>query len=177
MSAPRVPGGRGAVLTPPCGTEVNVYDLDLGTREYACDCGENHAVVMDVHPPTRFFPQFLVEVLEETIEPTDEFDSFGTPHLMGMVMDEFPNAVTTETVAEDGEVGYALVWVTDFNDRRLHEIVVELVVELMEHAVSHADDESAMERFESEMLDFDPEEFVTIYRNERDFEHATDSFP
>jgi len=41
-----------------------------------------------------------------------------------------------------------MAWVTEFDSRRLHEIVVELVVELMEHAVSHADDDEALSAFE-----------------------------
>jgi len=36
-----------------------------------------------------------------------------------------------------------MAWVTEFDSRRLHEIVVGFVVELMEHAVSHADDDEA----------------------------------
>jgi hypothetical protein len=58
--------------------------------------------------------------------------------------------------------------VTDFDARRLHEVVVELVVELMEHAVSHAEDDSLLEEFESQMLDFDVSAFVEQYRAQRD---------
>ncbi|PSP79700.1 hypothetical protein BRC81_04150 [Halobacteriales archaeon QS_1_68_20] len=170
MAEPRVPGGQEAVLAPSCGEEVRVIELDMGMREYPCSCGNDHAVVTDVHPPSRFLPEFLVEVLEETVETEDEFDSFGTPHLMGVVMEEFPEAVAVEDVSEDGEVGFALVWMTDFDSRRLHEIVVELVVELMEHAVSHADDDDAVAAFEEEMLSFDVEEFVDQYRQDRNFE-------
>jgi hypothetical protein len=170
MVEPRVPGGQGAALSLPCGEEVHVHDVDVGMREYPCTCGERHAVVTDVHPPTRFFPPFLVEVLEGTVETDDEFESFGTPHLMGMVLEEFPGQVAVEDVSEDGEVGYAILWMTDFDSRRLHEIVVELVVELMEHAVSHADDESAVSEFERRMLEFDPADFVDQYRAERNFD-------
>jgi len=60
--------------------------------------------------------------------------------------------------------------VTEFDSRRLHEIVVELVVELMEHAVSHADDDEALSAFEQEMVEFDVAEFVDQYRAERDLE-------
>lgn len=169
MSEPRVPGGRGAELHLPCGESVNVHDLDMGMREYDCSCGERHAVVTDVHPPSRFVPEFLVEVLRGTIDTDDDLGEFGTPHVMGVVMEEFPGEVVSENVEEDPDVGYALVWVADFDSRRLHEIVVELLVELMEHAVSHAADDDAMTRFEEDMLDFDVSEFVEQYRRERDF--------
>lgn len=173
MAEPGVPGGRGAELSLPCGESVFVSELDMGMREYSCACGDRHAVVTDVHPLTRFFPDFLVEVLVETIETTDEeWDEFTTPHMMAIVMEEFPDKVVVEDVAADGDVGFALVWVTDFSARRLHEIVVELVVELMEHAISHAEDETAMTYFEREMLSFDVEEFVEEYREQRDFERT-----
>ena len=175
MSEPRVPGGQGAVLSLPCGEEVGVRDLDVGLREYGCACGDRHAVVTDAHPPSRFFPEFLVEVLEATVDTDDEFDSFGTPHLLGIVMEEFPAKVAVEDASDDGQVGYALVWVTDFDARRLHEIIVELVVELMEHAVSHAEDDDAVSEFEREMLEFDVEAFVDQYRAQRDFEDEFDT--
>ena len=89
---------------------------------------------------------------------------------MGIVLEEFPDRVESVDVTDDQDVGYALLWVTDFDARALHEAVVELVVELMEHAVSHADDESAMREFEEEMLAFDVEAFVTQYRAERDID-------
>lgn len=170
MSEPRVPGSRGSDLELPCGETVSVHDFDMGMREYACRCGEQHAVVLDVHPPSRFFPEFLVEVLRETIEPAgDEFDEFGTVHVMGIVLEEFPEDVATESLEENQDVGYSAVWVTSFEPRRLHEIIVELVVELMEHAVSHAEDDEAMGQFEQEMLEFDVSEFVKEYRANRDF--------
>jgi hypothetical protein len=65
--------------------------------------------------------------------------------------------------------------VTDFDSRRLHEVVVELLVELMEHAVSHAEDDAVMDEFEEQMLQFDVEEFVEQYRAQRDFEDRHDS--
>jgi len=169
MAEPRVPGGRGAELDLPCGESVHVHDLDMGMREYDCDCGETHAVVTDVHPPSRFVPEFLVDVLRATIDTDDDLGEFGTPHVMGVVLEEFPGEVVSENVEDDQDVGYALLWLTDFDSRRLHEIVVELVVELMEHAVSHADDDGAMAQFEDDMLDFDVAEFVEQYRRERDF--------
>ena len=169
MTEPRVPGGRGAELDPPCGETRRVRSLDLGMREFDCPCGDSHAVVMDVHPAERFLPDFLVDVLREAVETTsEEMPEFGTAHLMGIVLEEFPEAVVSEDVSDDGEVGCGIVWVADFDARRLHEIVVELVVELMEHAVSHADDESAVRDFESEMLNFDVSAFVEQYRAERD---------
>lgn len=177
MGEPRVPGGRGADVSLPCGETINVRELDLGLRQFDCRCGETHAVVADVHPLTRFFPEFLVAVLEETIDTDDEFDSFSTAHLMGVVYEEFPEVVVSEDTSEDGEVGYSMVWITDFDGRRLHEISVELMVELMEHAISHADDDAAISEFEEQMLQFDVGEFVEEYRSDRDFEDETGRFP
>ncbi|MFB6171851.1 MAG: DUF5815 family protein [Haloarculaceae archaeon] len=174
MAEPRVPGGRGADLDLPCGQTIAVHDLDMGMREIACACGERHAVVTDVHPLSRFVPEFLVDVLRATIEPADGDDEFSIRHLMGIVMEEFPESVVAEDVSDDGQVGYALVWVSDFDARRLHEIVVELLVELMEHAVSHAEDDAATSEFEEQMLEFDVAEFVDQYRRERDFETEHD---
>ena len=147
----------------------------MGVREFECECGGTHAVVQDVHPPSRFFPESLVGVLRETIEPEDDFDEFDTIHLMGVVLEEFPSDISVTDVSDDGSVGYSMVWVTEFDARRLHEIVVELVVELMEHAVSHADDQNAVQEFEQQMLEFDVAEFVEAYRAQRDFtdEHDT----
>ncbi|MFB6108791.1 MAG: DUF5815 family protein [Haloplanus sp.] len=171
MTNPGVPGGGPRELDLPCGRSVRPADLDLGMREFECECGETHAVVMDVHPPERFLPEFLVDLLRETVETTsEEMPEFDTPHLMGVVMEEFPSDVAVADCSDDGEVGYALLWVTDFDSRRLHEVVVELVVELMEHAVSHADDEAAIQQFETQMLDFDVSEFVEQYRAERDLD-------
>ena len=171
MAQPRVPGGRGEELDLPCGETKRVRSLDLGLREFDCPCGEAHAAVMDVHPPERFLPDFLVEVLREAIETTSEdMPEFGTPHLMGIVLEEFPRRVVSADVSDDGVVGAGIVWVTDFDSRRLHEIIVELVVELMEHAVSHAEDDAAISEFEAKMLDFDVAEFVEQYRAQRDFE-------
>ncbi|RLM57075.1 hypothetical protein DVK02_04565 [Halobellus sp. Atlit-31R] len=168
MAQPQVPGG-GETLDLPCGETKSVQTLDLGLREFECSCGERHAVVMDVHPPERFLPKFLVSVLREAVETTsEEMPEFGTAHLMGIVLEEFPQRVVSADVSDDGDVGAGIVWVTDFPSRRLHEIIVELVVELMEHAISHADDEAAVSEFEAQMLDFDVSEFVEQYRAERD---------
>ena len=164
------PGGPDEV-TLPCGETVRATDLDLGMREFECDCGDVHAVVMDVHPPERFLPDFLVEILKETVETTsDEMPEFDTPHLLGVVLEEFPEQVSTADLSEEGDVGYALLWVTSFDARRLHEVVVELVVELMEHAVSHAEDDATIAEFERQMLEFDVAEFVDRYRAERDLD-------
>ncbi|NIS31610.1 MAG: hypothetical protein GWN07_14695 [Actinobacteria bacterium] len=169
MAEPRVPGSSGKELELPCGETVHTHDLDLGMRALACDCGDVHAVVMDVHPPERFLPEFLVEALREAVETADELGEFGTPHLMGLVLEEFPGEVAVADASDDGHVGYALVWVTGFDDRRLHEVIVELVVELMEHAVSHAEDEAAVSEFEASMFEFDVAAFVEQYRAERDW--------
>jgi hypothetical protein len=168
MSDPRVPGERDRIELP-CGESVHPSTLDLGTRELSCDCNETHAVVADVHPPERFLPPFLVEALRDTVTTDDEFDSFGTAHLMGLTLEEFPGEVVSYDASDDGDVGYGLIWVASFDARRLHEAVVELVIELMEHAVSHGDD-AAMSEFEESMLAFDVSAFVEQYRNERETE-------
>ncbi len=174
MAEPHIPGGAAGSLELPCGESVSIHELDMGMRDLACACGDKHAVVVDVHPVSRFVPESIVAVLQETIETEDSFPEFGMPHVMGMVMEEFPEAVVTQDVSEDGGVGYALVWVTDFDSRRLHTIVVELLVELMEHAASHGDADVATE-FEDQMMDFDVEAFVDAYRDQRDFESDVDT--
>jgi len=173
MAEPRVPGGSEAEVELPCGETVDLRTLDMGMRELSCACGERHALVLDVHPLGRFVPEDLVAALDETVDTTDG-GPFGTMHVMGMVMEEFPERVVSADCSDDGSVGFALAWVTDFGSRRLHEVVVELVVELMEHAVSHADDESAASEFEHQMRQFDVEAFVEAYRAERDFEDEFD---
>jgi len=180
MAEPRVPGrdpddddGRRIELA--CGQTVDVHDFDLGMRGFDCDCGDSHALVLDVHPPSRFVPEALVETLRQTVETEDDLGEFGTPHIMGMVLEEFPDEVVASDCSEDGSVGWALLWVTDFSARRLHEIVVELLVELMEHAIGHAEDEGATSEFEQQMLEFDVSEFVAQYRRERDFDSEHDT--
>jgi len=169
MAEPRVPGGRGEVLELPCGEEVPIGSFDLGMREFDCDCGSTHGVVMDVHPPDRFLPEFLVEILREAIETTSaEMPEFGTPHLLGIVLEEYPEAVAAHDATEDQDVGFAMLWVTDFDSRELHELIVELVIELMEHAVSHAEDTTALTEFEQQMHEFSIPEFVDQYRDQRD---------
>lgn len=177
-SDPGVPGASATGAELPCGTTVDaVHDLDMGMRELSCSCGDTHAVVMDVHPPTRFLPDATVSVLRETIEAADadHVGEFGTTHLLGMVREELPEEVASVDVADTGAVGYAMVWVTAMDARSLHETIVELVVELMEHAVSHGTDETAVEEFEDQMQSFDVAEFVTRYRGEREFEDEHDT--
>jgi len=180
MTEPRVPGTEEEDddwVDLPCGEQAHVQDFDLGMREYACSCGDTHAVVMDMHPPSRFFPESIVGVLKEAISPAedDEFDEFGTPHLMGAVMEQLPEEVVAVDAAENGSVGYALLWVTEMDARDLHEVVVELVVELMDHAVSHAETEAPKSEFEDQMLEFDVQEFVEEYREAREFEDEYDT--
>ncbi|WP_227261751.1 DUF5815 family protein [Salarchaeum japonicum] len=182
MAEPRVPdddggdgGGGGAsdgVVELPCGERVETTAFDLGMREYDCPCGESHAVVMDMHPPGRFLPESIVDILESAVEPAedDAFEEFGTPHLMGAVMEDVPEEVATYDASGEGEVGYALLWVFDFDSRTLHEYVVELVVELMDHAVSHAENPGAQGEFEDAMTEFDVGAFVEEYRDERNWE-------
>ncbi|AGB16902.1 hypothetical protein Halru_2317 [Halovivax ruber XH-70] len=168
MTTPRVPGDDGREsLELPCGETLDHRAVDLGLREHTCPCGERHAVVLDVHPPSRFFPEPFVDVLRETIGTDDDFEAFGTPHLLGITMEEFPESIVVHDAEEDGAVGYSLLWVSTFDARRLHEIIVELVVELMDHAVSHADDDSVIAEFESQLAEFDVKTFVDAYRDER----------
>ncbi|MFQ3318880.1 MAG: hypothetical protein ACI8UR_002191 [Natronomonas sp.] len=174
MADPRVPGDDPGTLELSCGETVHAHDLDMGMREVRCDCGERHAVVVDVHPISRFVPESIADVLRETIETDDEFPEFGIAHVMGIVLEEFPEKVAVADVSEDGHVGYALIWVTDFDSRRLHEIIVELLVELMEHAASHGDNATASQ-FEQQMTNFDVEAFVDAYRDERAFESEVDT--
>jgi hypothetical protein len=170
MTGPRVPA-EGESLTLPCGETLPRGELDLGMREVDCDCGDSHAVVMDVHPPERFLPEFLVETLREAVETTsEEMPEFGTPHLLGMVLEEFPDRVVADEAADDGDVGYAMAWITAFDSRRLHAVIVELVIELMEHAVGHADDDAALRAFEERTVEVDVDEFVDQYRAQRDLD-------
>ncbi len=169
MAHPRVPGRGDETVELPCGESVALGEFDLGMREFDCDCGETHGVVMDVHPPDRFLPEFLVSVLQEAIETTsEEMPEFGTPHLLGVVLEEFPSLVVAHDASDDQSVGFSMLWVTDFDSRTLHEHIVELVIELMEHAVSHADDTSTLTEFEQQMHQFDVSAFVEQYREQRD---------
>lgn len=169
MATPRVPGTDPDNVELPCGETVPVTDFDLGMREYPCSCGERHAVVMDVHPPSRFFPAEVVQVLESVIEPA-EGGTFGTQHLLGLVLEEFPEQVVDANVADNGKIGCQMIWVADFDSRRLHEVIVELVLELMDHAMTHSEDESARSDFTNSLETFDVATFVDRYRDERDLD-------
>lgn len=176
MAEPRVPGGRESELELACGEVIDTHDnLHIGMREYDCACGATHAVVLDAHPLSRFVPEFLEEILLETVEPADDHEEFTIAHLLGVVIEEFPEEVAVADATDDGAVGFSMVWVTEFDSRRLHEIVVELLVELMEHAVSHAEDERMAEEFEAQMLEFDIGAFVDQYRAERNFDDEHDA--
>jgi hypothetical protein len=174
MPDPRVPESGGEKLDLPCGETVSVREFDMGQREFTCDCGDTHAIVMDVHPLSRFVPEDIVAQLRAVIDTDDEYDEFSTVHLMGSVMEEFPQEIVTADVSDDGQVGTALLWVSDFDARRLHHAVVELLVELMDHAISHVEDEDLEAEFESQMAEFDVEGFVEAYRAERDLEDEFD---
>lgn len=175
MAEPRVPSGGGPTLDLSCGRTVSARKFDLGMREFTCNCGEVHAIVMDVHPLARFVPEDIVAQLQAVIDTDDDYDEFSTAHLMGSVMEEFPEAVAVADVSEDGQVGAGIVWVTDFDARRLHEVAVELLVELMEHAISHIDDDEMAAEFEAQMTEFDVAAFVEAYRDQREFETEHDT--
>lgn len=172
MAEPRVPGADDLEL--PCGETISVTDLHLGMRDYPCACGDDHAVVLDPHPLSRFFPESMVAVLDETVETTDG-GSFGTSHLMALVLEDFPDQVAAKDTAKNGEVGYGMAWVAAFDSRRLHEIVVELVVELMDHAIGHSEDDDAIAEFDEQLAAFDVSAFVDEYRSRREFRGEDDT--
>ncbi len=64
--------------------------------------------------------------------------------------------------------------VNDFDSRRLHEIVVELLVELMEHAISHAEDDDVWRSSRSD-APVRCDAFVEQYRDERNFDGRSDT--
>lgn len=178
MPDPGVPGSDASQLELPCGETIDpVHDVDMGMREFDCACGETHAVVLDVHPPSRFLPEDIVDTLRETTEAADadRVGEFGTHHLLGMVREDVPEEIVSQDVSETGAAGYTMVWVADGTPRTLHLMIVELVVEMMEHAVSHAPDETATTEFEAAMREFDAEAFVDSYREARDFEDEHDT--
>lgn len=167
MTSPHVPGVEPVPVELPCGNESRSDEFDLNMREFACRCGSTHAVVMDVHPPTRFVPSDVMEVLTATTETTDE-RAFDTIHLMGLVLEEFPEQVSATDVSEGGVLGCQYIWVTAFDSRRLHVVLIELILEMMEHAMSHSEDNPAREEFLEMLEQFDPEAFVDSYRDRRD---------
>lgn len=167
--------GKPGTLELPCGESIHFHDLDLGMRYLDCGCESRHAIVADAHPLTRFVPEEFVSILEEVVDTEDDFDSFSTPHALAMVREEYPESVVVADCSNDGQVGYTLIWVSDVPPSRLHEIIVELLVELMDHAISHADDATAVRAFESDLARFDVTEFVEVYRRERDFDSEFDT--
>lgn len=166
MATPRVPG-RAEEISLPCGRSIDPTAIDLGMRDLHCACGENHGIVLDVHPPTRFFPSEVVDVLQATVEPADGGE-FGTRHLMGMAVEEFPETLEMTDVRENPQLGCQYVWVSSFDSPRLHSVLVELVLELMDHAMSHSEDIDAREEFSGTLEAFDVDTFVQRYREERD---------
>lgn len=172
MVRPGVPGKR---LDLPCGESVSVRNIDLGTREFECDCGESHAVIKDTDPLTQFVPTFIADVLRDTVETDDDHPGFSTAHLLGLVSEVHSEILVSADVSDDGQVGYALLWVSGLDSRDLHRVVVEHVVDLMEQAIEEANDEAAIREFEEYVEEFDVEAFVEEYRAERDFEHEHDS--
>ena len=174
MSEPRIPGANGSDLELPCGHSVDPDALDLGMRAYRCDCGDHHAVVMDVHPLSRWIPESVEAVFTETIETADDHQAFSTIHLMGLVLEEYPESVVAADMTEHDALGCAMLWITTFDARRLHIIIIELLVELMEHAMSHAADTETQATFEADLFAFDVDAFVDAYRTERDFHGPSD---
>lgn len=160
----------------PCGEQTTVGELDLGQREIDCTCGDRHAVVYDVNPPSRFLPPTVVETLEETIEPADEFETFETAHLMGQVIEAYPDQVTTYNAGADSSVGFGIVWITSFDAQTLHEIVVRQTLALMETAISD-EQSTAYEQFQTAKEQFDVVEFTKQYRTQRDYEEPPDERP
>jgi hypothetical protein len=85
-------------------------------------------------------------------------------HVLARVHTEYPAQVSSADLSKVGNVGYDKLWVTEFDDRRLHEIVVATLVELMGHTMTHADDETAA-TFEQQLAGFDAAAFVDAYRD------------
>ncbi len=173
---PGVPTGpSGQPIELPCGETITADELDLGLREFSCDCGKTHGVVMDPHPPSRFLPASVTEVLAETLAAEGtEIEEFGTIPLMGLVMDAYPEEIVAHDASEEGATGFAVAWIADFDARTLHEIVVETVLSVMAQAVTEVGDDSATSAFSEHRAEFDVEEFVDEYRSVRDFDDEFD---
>lgn len=169
MSDQQIPHENSETLSCPNGTTVRLDQFDMGMREYSCPCGSTHAVVMDVHPLARWIPEAVERIFTETVEPTDEYETFSTIHVMGIVLEEYPEETVVYDASEDPSVGFALLWLTAMDANALHRVIVELLVELMDHAVSHSEDPSIAERFEQSLNSFDIDVFVDAYRDQRDF--------
>lgn len=174
MTSPRIPSEAGSVMLP-CDQVVERDSFDMGMREFECTCGSTHAVVMDVHPLSRWIPESVSNVFQETIEPSDEFTEFGTIHLMGIVLEEYPESITVDNATDDPSVGYALLWIADFDTRELHRIIVELLITLIDHAIGHTDDAAINSQFDEQLQEFDVEEFVDQYREMRDWRDERDT--
>ena len=174
MAEPSIPFDDDGSVELTCGERISRDTFDLGLREFDCSCGDRHAVVMDVHPLGRWIPEAVGDVLRETIEPADEYDTFQTIHLMGLIVEEYPEEVTVVDATDSPSVGYALLWVTELDARELHRVIVELLVELMDHAVSHSEDDDLHGSFTQQLRDFDIDEFVDHYRNQRDLSDRYD---
>lgn len=173
MANPGIPGDNRRIIDLPCHKSVAVETIDLGMRELQCECGSTHAVVVDAHPLSRFLPESTVSVLREVIEPNDSFPELGTVHVMGMVLEEYPDSTVTVDTSDNGSVGYSLLWITTFDSRELHERIVSLLLEVMEHAVSHGTADDAM-HFNDLRQSFNVEEFVSEYREIREFDSEFD---
>lgn len=170
---PSEPSGESVEL--PCGETITSEDLDLGMREYECGCGANHAVVLDPHPPSRFLPSSVTDVLAETLAAEgSETEEFGTIPLMGLVMDAHPERIVVYDAAEDGTTGFAVAWIADFDSERLHQVVVESVLSVMADAVTEVGDDSAAAAFTEQRAEFDVDSFVAEYRTVRDFDDEFD---
>ncbi|MFB6162907.1 MAG: DUF5815 family protein [Halococcoides sp.] len=175
MPVPGVPTDDDPELELPCGETVDAREFDLNTSEIDCECGEAHGVVLDTDPLTRFVPDQMARILEETVKPRETDHTFGTLHAMGMLADEVPQTVASADVSENGDLGFNYVWVSDFTAREVHVLLVQLLVDLMDHAVDEVGDDSIKSQFTEQLEGLDVEEFVDQYRTERSFEGPEDS--
>ena len=173
MTTPQIPSDDDSI-TLSCDRTVSREHFDMGMREFDCSCGNTHAVVMDVHPLSRWIPESVSEIFRDTIEPSDEFVEFGTIHLMGIVLEEYPEAITVVNATDDPTVGFAVLWISDFDARELHRIIIELLVTLMDHAVGHSDNPTIQSTFDEGLQEFDVEAFVDQYRGDRDWSDERD---
>lgn len=147
----------------PCGEQIDARQFDPNTQTICCSCGESHAVVASAETLDRFVPDEVVEILRATVDP-EGTGSFGVTHVLAKVHATYPARISSADLSEVNDVGYAKLWVTEFDDRRLHEIVVEVLVELMSHMMEHADNETAV-AFEQQLAGFDAAAFVDAYRD------------
>lgn len=148
----------------PCGGQVDARQFDLSTQTMCCSCGDVHAVVTSAETLDRFVPEAVVDALRATVEPADTAEPFGVTHVLAKLHEEHPDRISSADLSEIGEVGYARLWVTRFDGRRLHEHVVEALIELMSHAMGQADNETAA-AFDQQLAAFDAAAFVDTYRD------------